>query len=146
MTANLTSIEAEQTFNPMVTEIFSSNGSWKGFKIKRFIRPSMYVPERTLSNHTLQFNFGKLRYLYRGGQKENGLPVYLIRETLLSFCHKGKRKNFNGTEIIMPWRLNSSQHSSTPCLKNKTSGFGKSIMFVIRFYKTLLLSFMKGRT
>ena len=58
MTANLTSIEAEQTFNPVVTEIFSSNGSWKGFKIKRFIRPSMYIPERTLSNHTLQFNFG----------------------------------------------------------------------------------------
>ena len=58
MTANFTSIEAEQTFNPKVTEIFSSNGSWKGFKVKRFIRPSMYVPERTLSNHTLQFNFG----------------------------------------------------------------------------------------
>lgn len=58
MTANFTSIEADQAFNPMVTEIFSSNGSWKGFKIKRFIRPSMYVPERTLSNHTLQFNFG----------------------------------------------------------------------------------------
>jgi len=58
MTANLTSIEAEQTFNPVVTEIFSSSGSWKGFKIKRFIRPSMYIPERTLPNHTLQFNFG----------------------------------------------------------------------------------------
>ena len=42
----------------MVTEIFSSNGSWKGFRVKRFIRPSTYVPERTLSNHTLQFNFG----------------------------------------------------------------------------------------
>jgi AraC family transcriptional regulator len=58
MTGNFTSIEAEQTFNPAVTEIFSSNGSWRGFKIKRFIRPSMYIPERTVSNHTLQFNFG----------------------------------------------------------------------------------------
>ncbi|HYI76529.1 MAG TPA: AraC family transcriptional regulator [Chryseolinea sp.] len=56
MTANLTSINTE-TSNP-VTEIFSSDSYWAGFKIKRTIRSSMYVPERTLSNHTLQFNFG----------------------------------------------------------------------------------------
>src|SRR6186997_1237745 len=73
------------------------------------------------------------RFLYRGGRRENGLPVYLIREISLSFYRKAKRKNFNGTAITMPWRLNSSQRSSTPCLKNKTSDFARSIMSVIRF-------------
>jgi AraC family transcriptional regulator len=57
MTANLTRIETEQTFSP-VSEIFYSDGLWKSFQIRRTIRSSMYIPERTLSNHTLQFNFG----------------------------------------------------------------------------------------
>ena len=84
MTANIASIGQPQNFNP-VTEIYSSDTVWEGFKIKRTIRSSMYVPERTLSNHTLQFNFGtplSLSWRSRGkwtsGLVETGNLVELL--------------------------------------------------------------------
>ena len=54
MQANLTTFDVETPFTP----IFSSDSAWKGFTVKRHIRSAMYIPERTLSRHTLQFNFG----------------------------------------------------------------------------------------
>ena len=104
MTANFTSIEAEQTFNPAVTEIFSSNGSWRGFKIKRFIRPSMYIPERTVSNHTLQFNFGAPLSL---SWKSKGQWISSVFETgnLVELLSQGEKEelqwdgDYNALEI-----------------------------------------------
>ncbi len=48
----------EKILTQDVTTVFSSNDTWTGFRIGHMIRPAMYVPEHTLSHHTLQFNFG----------------------------------------------------------------------------------------
>jgi AraC family transcriptional regulator len=58
MQANFTTFDVDQAFTPTSTQIFSSENAWKGFTVKRYIRSDMYVPARTLSRHTLQFNFG----------------------------------------------------------------------------------------
>ena len=58
MQATSTTFDIDTNVTPAVTQIFSSDNAWNGFTVKRYIRSAMYVPERTLSRHTLQFNFG----------------------------------------------------------------------------------------
>lgn len=58
MISNFTVSEEQHGLVPETREIFSSNGTWKGFTVKRFISAPLYCRERILSQHILQFNFG----------------------------------------------------------------------------------------
>jgi len=58
MISNFTSGEDPGTINPETREVFSSNGTWRGFTVKRYIGAPLYYQKRILSHHTLQFNFG----------------------------------------------------------------------------------------
>lgn len=57
MISNLASIEVEA---PLTREIptVPPPSTWSGFTVSRYIHQSIFIQERTLAHHTIQFNFG----------------------------------------------------------------------------------------
>lgn len=105
MMSHLTSFKVER--KKVSTEIepeFSSKAAWNGFTVRRYTRRSMYISERTLSDHTLQFNFGEpINFSWKSNGK--WVDEYCPTGTIIELLSSGEKEElqwegkFNTLEI-----------------------------------------------